>query len=166
MKNLIQDISTQVVHYGANSFNPEKFRPIENVPFFSKPNGGLWTSPKNAEYSWHQFCIENNYELPKLLYNFEFIYTGKTVVIDSANNLDELPMKTIEKLEINGVCHEIKQIDFEVISNTVDAIHLTENGLRETSRLFLTDDNTYTFYGWDCECILIMNPNTVAKCAL
>jgi hypothetical protein len=38
----------------------------------------------------------------------------------------------------------------------VDAIHLTERGEHET-RL----SQPYSLYGWDCECVLIMNPKGI-----
>ena len=48
--------------------------------------------------------------------------------------------------------------DFEsLLADKCDAIEL-----------FLSDDHElyFKFYGWDCDCILVMNPNVIEKAAI
>ena len=50
----MQDI--KYIHYGSNSFDPIKFHPIKNVPFYTKPEGGLWASRTNTDFGWKDWC--------------------------------------------------------------------------------------------------------------
>ena len=47
-------------------------------------------------------------------------------------------------------------IDFEkMLSDGIDAIYLTEKGEQETRF------ESPGLYGWDCECVLVMNPDCI-----
>jgi hypothetical protein len=68
-------------------------------------------------------------------------------VIDCIEDTDDL-------LWVPGTYREY--IDFEVLAQSVDAVHLTVEGEAKTR---------YTeprgLYGWDCETVLVLNPNSI-----
>lgn len=113
-----------------------------------KPWGGLWASPFDADYSWKRWCIENEFKQERLATSFEFSITGRVLVIDSFREfIRRMTFRTGE-----GFIYDVSP-DFErMICEGVDAIHLTERGFSETH---LSHPG---LYGWDCECVLIMNP--------
>jgi hypothetical protein len=136
----------KLITYGlGNEFDIKKFKPITNTTFI-KPRGGLWASQVEASYGWHQWCRENEYG--NLETSFEFEFEGNILKIDSyddARNMTWLPN--------NAVYSCINSPDFEAIAKQgFDAIWLTEKG--ETETRF----SKPSLYGWDCECVLIINP--------
>jgi len=133
-----------LITYGkGKKFISSKFTPIENIPFFVKPKGGLWASPVNAAWGWREWCkIE---EFGDLYNNFTFVFDGNVFVIDSISSAASMPW----------IDHD-KSIDFEkMLELGYDAIYLTEKGQKETRF------STPSLYGWDCECVLIMNPECI-----
>lgn len=145
----------KVIHYGATKFDPAKFIPIKNMEWMRvKPKGGLWTSPINSNYGWKHWCKENDYG--KCDKKDSFILTlnkdARIYTIDCYTDLMGVPI----------IKHEIDYMnyapDFEILAKTYDVIHLTEKGQWET-RLSCP----LTLYGWDCESVLIMNPNCFSE---
>ena len=133
-----------LITYGkGKKFISSKFTPIENIPFFVKPKGGLWASPVNAAWGWREWCkIE---EFGDISNNFTFVFDGNVFVIDSISSAASMPW----------IDHD-KSIDFEkMLELGYDAIYLTEKGQKETRF------STPSLYGWDCECVLIMNPECI-----
>ena len=48
------------IHYGSAKFDKSKFKCIENIQFFNKPNGGLWACEVGTKFGWKEFCeLEN-----------------------------------------------------------------------------------------------------------
>ncbi len=137
-----------LITYGADQFDSNLFQPIQND--FIKPIGGLWASPVNSEYGWIDWCKTEifNYKSGKGLgINFSFFYSGNIFVIDSLADVVEMPWQK----------NIIMTPDFEkMVINGIDAIFLTEKGQIETRLSY-----PYSLYGWDCECVLIMNPKGI-----
>ena len=135
-----------LITYGnGEEFVPSKFMPVENIPFFVKPKGGLWASPVNAARGWSEWCKSE--EFGDLSNNFTFVFDGNVFVIDSLRSATSMPW----------IGHNyMKSPDFEkMIEQGYDAIYLTEEGQIKTRF------STPSLYGWDCECILIMNPECI-----
>ena len=134
-------------HYGASAYLPEKVLPLKNDSWVKPKEGGLWTSPVDSEWGWkdwnesEQFrdCDERNSFTVKLNEDAKFF------VIDSLEDLKNAPL-------IDG--YSKKVMDFEYIAKKYDAIWLTEKGQNETHLNYQID-----LYGWDCETVLIINPN-------
>lgn len=142
------------VHYGMNCFIPKVFQPIQNIPFRNKPNGGLWASRKDARFGWKEWSEENEFHLEGLNRSFEFVLSDNANVMEihSVSDLKKLPQQDISGILSLFVSKSIF-LDFEkILKSGVDAIEL-----------FLSDDMAlyYKLYGWDCDCILIMNPDIV-----
>lgn len=143
------------VHYGSTSFQPDKFQPIKNQEWGAvKPIGGMWASPIDAKWGWKQWCTSEEFWLDKLDSNFEFS------LIDDARVCHIKSIKDLEKLpEWKGLFKSTWYcIDFKKAMKKYDAIelHLSDE---------ITDDYLdslyFKLYGWDCDSILIMNPNII-----
>lgn len=138
----------RLIHYGADCYKPEMFRPISDVPFRNKPQGGLWTSPVDSEYGWKDWAEDNDYgDLTK---HFELEFQGTVLKIDSVADMNELPW-----IEVNG-SHFISFQALCAMWFSYDAIHLTAKGERDTRFSHPRD-----LYGWDCESVLVMNPDAI-----
>ena len=137
----------QYIHYGHSHFAPDLFNPISNRPHFTKPIGGFWASPIEATYGWYHFCKGNDFNINKLNEHFIFSLTdnAKVIRITDIFALCELPLL--------GRCCGMIYLDFEVIkSQGIDAIEVE-----------LDEDLYEALYGWDCDSILILNPNIVKE---
>ena len=139
-------------HYGTNKFNVSKFRPPYDVGYMNKPRGGLWASPVNSSYGWKNWCAKNDFRTECLGTFFDFEYDGNILTIDNHKDLDQLDWKESPKLMKGFDC-----ISFESLCKRgIDAIFLTEKGENQTRY------NPYKhLYGWDCECIVIFNPEHI-----
>lgn len=142
-------IRLHLISYGIGErFDSSKFEPIQNR-LFVKPLGGLWASPTETKYGWRDWCIEESFRIERLEESFEFWYSGNVLKVDSVADLDRMTWVAV---------YDIMQYpDFEAMQNSgVDAIWLTERGQSQTR--YLPGRN---LYGWDCECVLVMNPDGV-----
>ncbi len=153
----------KLIHYGAKSYKRDLFKSISDIPFSNKPDGGLWTSVIGSEYGWKEWCEENSFG--KLDSSFELEFEGSVMKIDSIADMNRLPW-----INSNGI--DIDFVSFQALCVPTfyyDAIHLTMLGEertrfpistmkeRERSKFSLTR----SLYGWDCETVLIMNPNSI-----
>lgn len=139
------------IHYGHKQFLHSKFNEIVNDKFFCKPYGGLWASPVGAERGWKNWCDENGFRECKEenSFTFELSETANVLHIRSRSDLEKLPRQ--QEAMITQWIH----LDFEKIkASGVDAIelHLSEDW-----------ELHWTLYGWDCDSILIMNPDIVCE---
>ena len=135
-----------LIIYGCgDSFDINLFQPIKNRNSI-KPFGGLWASPINSTYSWKDWCRDNDFG--DCSSQFEIECTGNTIIIDSFLDLDNLIWQKSE-FGSNNPDYE-KMLEFGI-----DMIYLTEYGQHETR---FSDPG---LYGYDCECVLIMNPMCV-----
>lgn len=145
---------TKYIHYGATSFQLDKFQPIKNQEWGAvKPTGGIWASPIDAEWGWKQWCVSEEFRINKLSTSFEFYLDDNARVchIKSVDDLRKLP-------RLQGLDSTLYCIDFEKAMVKYDAIelHLSD----EINDDYL-DGLYFRLYGWDCDSILIMNPNII-----
>ena len=138
----------KLITYGlGNVLNTEKIQPIKNRGFV-KPEGGLWASPVDSLYGWREWCNDNNFG--DLSTSFQFQFSGNIYTINSLNDLFSLPLRFAFE-------NRFYFIDFEeCLKRGIDAIHLTNSG--EMATRFSKPVN---LYGWDCESVLILNPNGI-----
>lgn len=155
--------SKKYIHYGHDRFDRNLFVPILNRALFVKPFGGLWASPVDAAWGWKQWCESENFHKGDMRKSFTFTLTDDANVIHirSVDGLNCLPKQGPYKrlkLDPSWYC-----IDFErLLSEGVDAIelHLSEEdhiGVDFLCGLY------WQLYGWDCDSILIMNPEVVSE---
>jgi hypothetical protein len=119
----------------------------------SKPVGGLWASNVLAECGWKWWCEDTNFRECSEDNSFTFTLTEDANVlrIESIKDLESLPKcKSLlaEQLEVNIPW---VLLDFEALQKSgVDAIEVDMNmGLY------------FALYGWDCDSILVMNPEVI-----
>lgn len=146
---------TKYIHYGSTSFQPDKFQPIKNNEWGgTKPIGGMWASPIDAECGWKQWCTSEEFWLDKLDANFEFSLSDDARVfhIKSVKDLKKLP-------EWKGLFDSTWYcIDFEKAMKQYDAIELH---LSDEIKDDYLNSLYFRLYGWDCDSILIMNPDII-----
>lgn len=138
------------IHYGHKEYKPELFTKISNIPAMAKPSGGLWASDINAEFGWKDWCVENDFRECNSKDAFYFILNdnARVLTINSKEDLDDLP-KVKDKYNLSSIW---TMLDFEKLSKKYDAI---EVNISNDYNLY------YALYGWDCDSILVMNPDVV-----
>lgn len=152
--------SKKYIHYGHSSFDRNLFNPIRNREMWVKPDGGLWASAVDSGYGWSDWCEGNDFNTHRLQQSFTFKLSESANVmhIRSVTDLDGLPDQKL--LEYLGK-PLWKTIDFEkLLADGVDAIelHLSEEDLCDHDFMC---GLYWELYGWDCDSILIMNPDVV-----
>lgn len=141
------------IHYGSKHFDKGKFVTIKNENWV-KPRGGLWASNINAKYGWKDWNEDNSFSDCDKNNSFTFqLKEGSNVL--TINSREDLLEKTPM---LNNFCllgSQIYYIDFEgLIKEGIDAIEVNIS----------KDDNLYwDLYGWDCDSILLLNPNIVEE---
>ena len=136
------------IHYGCTSFDKSKFQEIKNEPYFCKPKGGLWASPVDAEYGWRDWCEAENFRECSKDNSFSFALKGNAKVyhIRSVSDVKAMP-------QVNTGITTFYIPDFEkMLADGWDAIELH---MSECGALY------WALYGWDCDCILVLNPDIV-----
>lgn len=135
----------QLIHYGSDKYEKDRFNTIKNHTFGHKPAGGLWTSPIDSKYGWKDWC--KNEDFGDLSKSFKLDFKGDLLVIDSIADLNSLPWISVGSFS---------RILFQNLD--CDAIYLTEKGEFETRH-----NQPRSLYGWDCESVLIMNPDSICE---
>ena len=148
-------MSKKYIHYGHTEFRRDLFCEINNRLMFSKPWGGLWASPVDAEFGWIDWCEREDFCKYRVSECFEFILsdTAKVLHIYGVEQLDDLPRQ--DECLASWVCLDFEQL----LSDGWDAVelHLSE----ETSYGGFMNGLYWSLYGWDCDSILIMNPEVI-----
>lgn len=144
----------EYIHYGSRKFIKSAFIPIHNERCFTKPFGGLWASPIGAKYGWKDWCIANHFRDCRENNAFRFTLSKEANVIHiySAKDLEQLPMQA-ERGTLSV------RPDYEqILKNGVDAVelHLSEEPPHEWHKGLY-----YLLYGWDCDSIVILNPDII-----
>ena len=141
------------IHYGNTVFDKSKFKKVENQGAWSKPTGGFWASPVDAALGWYEWCKseEPDWCDDNVCFTFGISESANVIHIKKVEDLDNLP--SLGKCLVHGIA----SLDFEkMCADGIDAIELH---LSDDERL---DRNlNFALYGWDCDSILIMNPEIV-----
>lgn len=145
---------SEYIHYGNTEFDAKRMFPITNA-YFTKPNGGFWASPVDAQYGWKQWCEDENFRecCEENSFRFHLKDNANVVHIMSSDDLEELPKQ--KKVFPGWV-----MLDYEEICrHGIDAIelHLSEEKKPKKGGMSLHR----ALYGWDCDSILILNPDIV-----
>lgn len=162
-------MSDTYVHYGcdAKEYDITKFKEIKNIPFWTKPSGGFWASPKRKEYQyifdWEAFCHMNN-NLPRggLDQKFFFCLDEKAKVfrIETLEDFNRLPKVDIP--DDAPVSPGMEFVDFETcLLQGIDAIEYDYTGVHREETT--GDEMDIKLLGWDCDSILILNPKIILK---
>lgn len=147
------------IHYGCTKFNPSINFPIRNRELSVKPKGGLWASRIDASFGWKNWCREEDFYLPggcDIENSFRFrIKDGKIVhQISTIEQLEALPI--IE----TKYWPKDYYIDFEAcLKRGISAIELCWYG--DEWGDISSGNLHYALYGWDCDSIVILDPDAV-----
>lgn len=146
-------MKTTFIHYGSKEFDRKRFKAIQNRPSFNKPLGGLWASPIDSENGWKQWnetecyaeCIEEN------SFTFQLKPEARIYTIKSRADVYAMLERYRGKSLIPGLANidlpGFPIFDFEKMTRDYDAI------------VFFINGETYdALYGWDCDSILLFNP--------
>ncbi len=142
------------IHYGHRHFDGQNsFKEVENKYGWNKPLGGLWASNINCRYGWKEWVDDNDFHFDKYTDNRWFKFTlkddAKVLTITDVSQLKDLPQQADKP---KFAAEDDYFLDFEKLKDDYDAIELIIN------------DNLYfALYGWDCDCILILNKDIVVE---
>lgn len=140
------------IHYNHKCFDPRLFRKPSNRPGLSKPSGGFWASPVDAEFGWKDWCDRNDFRecCKDCSFTFTLKDDAKVLTIRYAGDAKRLPIQSMDYL---GYCWVVP--DFEkLMGDGWDAIEL----------VLSSDWNLYfEMYGWDCDSIVILNPDVIVE---
>lgn len=140
------------IHYGADTFERSAFKHVVNINYFNKPKGGLWASRVDDECGWKNWCECEEFRLERLEYAFTFTLKESANVVEIETSTDivcKLPL--CETLKSECPSCERYYIDFEdCIKRGIDAIEIIDIG-----------EVYWSLYGWDVNCILILNPDII-----
>lgn len=153
---------TRYIHYGSREFKSELFDPPRNRCNMTKPDGGLWASPVDAQYGWRDWCEANQFRECNEddSFTFELTENANVIHIYKLSDLDDLPQCKDERLSFLS---DWFVPDFEwLVKRGCDAIELHLSEEDRTGCGFL-EGLYWSLYGWDCDSILILNPNIVVE---
>ncbi|SDW45607.1 hypothetical protein SAMN05216391_10861 [Lachnospiraceae bacterium KHCPX20] len=143
------------IHFG-DLFDRKKIEPIKNRFAMTKPSGGFWASRNCKDgFNWIDY---NHKVLDKWIgyekhISFPLKKGANVVEIHCSEDLNSLPKIPKEKLP-GDVRLEWTCLDFEkMLADGIDAIEV--RGIAEDRDLY------FDLYGWDCDSILIMNPDII-----
>ena len=143
------------IHYGSKEFLKDKVSPIKNEKYFSKPKGGLWASPLDTNMGWRDWCKSEDFRECNEENSFTFALAdaARVLSIKQSSDLNDLPK--IETDYFNKM-----YLDFEELTKQYDAIEVSISSSYDLDGDW-HETLYYKLYGWDCDSILIMNPDIV-----
>lgn len=144
------------IHYGATKFDPLLGFPIKNEYCWVKPEGGLRASRKNASFGWKDWCAREEFRECTEDCSFEFVIKdeNRIATISTLQQLRRLPRIENSRLASSYL------IDFEkCLRLGIDAIELCWYG--EEFANVASGDLYFELYGWDCDSIVVLNPDVI-----
>lgn len=142
-------IYDKFIHMGSDHFDKYRFVPIKNDRDWVKPRGGLWSSPENSPYGWESWINDNNFTYNlNSWFKFTLKAGAKVLEITNAKQLEDLPKGE------TTLHHSWVVLDFEAIAKEYDAM-----------LVMISSDNQlyWELYGWDCDTLLVFNPDIVEE---
>lgn len=138
------------IHYGS-AFDRKSFEKIKNVRTWTKPSGGFWASATNAKYGWSQWVRDNDaqdtFSLDKS-FVFSLKESAKILKLETIEDLGNLPQR-VDKTGLVFM-RDVYYLNFEqLVEDGFDAIEVA------------IDNLYYPLYGWDCDSIVILNPDVI-----
>lgn len=158
MKNMVLIDRNEYIHYGHTVFDRNKFKPIKNHFYLPKPEGGFWASPVKTKWGWKDWCKAEKFcECDdKNAFHFTLRDHANICKINTCADAMKLPQLKQNNAEWSAIMHENKRSypDFErMLSDGIDAILFNMSNDHELY---------WTLYGWDCDSLLVLNPDVVS----
>ena len=160
---------TTYIHYGSDKFDKAKFGKIKNQKYpWVKPDhsSGLWASRVDAKYPWKEWCKDASFNIDELTTSFKFTISPSANIYTIAKPDDVIGLPDHVDEEYGNSYHGIKRIDFEkCVELGIDAIEIVDIHGKNPNHQF-GDFTVYDMmYGWDCDSILILNPDIIETVA-
>lgn len=159
LSDLISKTNDVYVFCGSDHFDRSLAMPITNELYpWVKPRGGMWSSPIDSENTWEDWCLSNGFRLEKLDKQFRFVLSegSRVLRIKSNKDLDKLYSQGYKRLDLDQYPYlhdDMYYLDFEkILADGYDAIQVT-----------ITSETYWSLYGWDCDTLLVLNPNAVIE---
>ena len=162
------------IHYGHDHFDPELMRPIKNECGYGwcKPSreAGLWASPNEQDfYTWKEWCEDEQFNLYNLKTSFCFRIKNPSRILevgcDKESFIEFIRAYSIANKHhwhktVEDVCNAIENNDFIMGSVSLDFEKMASDGY---AGIFFHFNRLtyYTMYGWDCDSLLIWDPNEI-----
>ena len=148
-------MSKLYIHYGSDHFDPDEFSPIKNIYLRNKPSGGLWASPYSSKRSWYDWCKSEEFRTDRLDKWFTFTLKDDAKVLTIKTELD------LYELENNGFCVDKRpKMKYNLRGFYPDFEKLFIIGY-DAVEVYMDDTIYWALYGWDCDSLLVLNPNCV-----
>ena len=151
-------MTNEYIHFGAT--NLCDIEPIKNEHCFTKPLGGLWASPIDAQFGWKDWCLRENFCTGKLERSFIFKLkpNAKIIHIYSIDDLESLP-------QLQQETSSWTTLDFEKLADEYDGIelHLSEEKPPKKKKTGRWNCLYFELYGWDCDSILLFNKDCIVQ---
>lgn len=137
------------IHYGSTEFSMDKWEDIKNRQFFNKPIGGLWASAEDSNYGWKQWCEDESFRECNAdnCFRFDLKENANVFTICNLNDVEKMPSQ-----KSNGI---FMAPDFEEMKSS--GIDVIDFRLSDSPELY------WALYGWDCDCILVLNPDVIVE---
>ncbi len=141
--------------YHNDFYTLAKFEPVSNRPFFPKPYGGLWASPIFSDYGWKEWCKCNEFYGKGfgVCNMFRLKPDARVLRIESDDDLDTIEKNCdiLQRVD-SHFSDRVICMDFEkLLKLGYDAVEVWMN----TARIY------FGLYGWDCDSIIILNPDCI-----
>lgn len=140
----------EFIHYGHKKFDQKLFKNIKNWEIHSKPKGGLWASDIKAKYGWKDWCKDEDF--CECYTDNSFVFglkpDARILVINKVSDLEKLPRFKTEIFDVS-IWYSL---DFEQISKDYDVMEVN---------ISKDPDLYWKLYGWDCDSIVVMNPDVI-----
>ena len=152
-------MSNKYIHYGSSSFDLNKFGAVKNCAEpWNKPDPHtcLWASPIDSENSWIQWCKDNLFRLDELMSSFIFELKPDTTILNIRND-DELQ----QALDYGLLHNRASEFMGPLPDYYMDFEKLTSEGFDAIEVYIYSPRIYWGLYGWDCDSLLVLNPNCV-----
>lgn len=157
---MIKDENTYV-HYGAKSYARENFETIKDRDYSNKPDGGLWACACQAKNSWQSWCIENNFRRTNLgeYFYFNLSPTANILRIKSLEDCKELILRPVGYMHEEYLDSNYEVIEYRAcMESGIDAIEYKYDVASELEEF---EEINKIMWGWDCDSVLILNPDII-----
>ena len=156
---------------GKDKIEEKRFDRVKNKAFQNKPLGGLWTSPEQSKWGWKDFVISEEYRKEYYLSNLLLITlkdSSRIYKIDNEFDFMSCPFRKLKETEKEAYFNLYggSIIDFEKLSESYDALWVTERAINENSS-WICSGGEYKYigplFGWDVETVLLFNLDCIEK---
>ena len=150
------------IHYGSLTFDSARFEAPDDLVYRNKPSGGFWASHCKSENSWKKWCEDNNYHKhcdDRVSFYFHLSPEAHILSIATLEDCKRLPRRRTGYEFMRTEPLQIEAINYkECVENGIDAIEYKYD-IASQSEDF--EEINSIMWGWDCDSILILNPDII-----